>query len=905
MNEDTSDLSSDSDQDEFQETPQQREDLGLHDHIVTGLSAAAAASAEQTFRLNPNMETVVLFKGRKYNWNAKINLHVHIIEHTYANTIEIVGYNTNTFAEADHIYVSSSYVYQKADDPDLEEKIEIVQLEYQKLKAKSAPSFETIRSTLQRQRASTYILDRLHVNAKPTFQIDVKETDKNYRISNQKQSTDRRPSTSDTPLPDVLPSHAISLAIRKPEIVVPSVIKRVGKSATLIGEVMSVKLIKEDEQLQKIIASVNSSSFNNQAKRILNRVSLMQRASPGTTANTFRRRGGIFQASNIQNTANLKQFAKFRNDNDLLQESLSFLHVSDMVEMLCVCKRWQQVLSYALKNMNPMVITSKDYYHNCNLDRDFILSRVNYVEARHRRLLQIASHMTSRPNTMKGRTTGHFFPDPSRKHHNNQRDAEDDDEEEGRRRSFDSTEGRFMDDYHQQLSQSRNGLTSTFHNHNNLLVVPEKKEWPMLRAPQRFVLRQYYCKPETVQLFIRNASRSITELRLHYVVLNRDAIATLSSLTGRLKTLVLGTIRIDDSMKEGSGSAPPSVPHSPRTQPAKPTDQSMPSSRSAIMNSRRLINAADATNSPTTPSTPHSVVAPTPKSTSKPAPPTVTGAAATTAPPPVTNKPKAVKTMRFMDAYDLKEILFACGSGLTHLEVSLTVGEISRDILKLAPNLTQLVAHHTLLAPNMATGMSDVEGNVSLEAISNALMGIPMPDLLALISETSTEAFCLTDRRGKIVTVNSVWERLFGHSRVDVVGTNLDFLGGPLTSRSEFEIILQGLKNQLRPEEVTTFLYTKEEQPVLIQVILLPNLSKWKGTALNFDCLESDFIAEMALEQEELSKGKEGGNKKTGKLNKGGNTKDWRATNRELSYHLVRFGMMSSAFVPYQKVSHR
>eukprot|EP01042_Synura_sphagnicola_P029952 gene29952-38600_t len=90
-----------------------------------------------------------------------------------------------------------------------------------------------------------------------------------------------------------------------------------------------------------------------------------------------------------------------------------------------------------------------------------------------------------------------------------------------------------------------------------------------------------------------------------------------------------------------------------------------------------------------------------------------------------------------MDAYDLKEILFACGSGLTHLEVSLTVGEISRDILKLAPNVTQLVAHHTLLAPNMTTGMSDVEGNVSLEAISNALMGIPMPDLLALIRASS------------------------------------------------------------------------------------------------------------------------------------------------------------------------
>lgn len=882
------------------------DNLSKNSHAV--LSTIAAASVEQAQRLNANFEIATLYKGRKYNWNAKVNLHVHIIDHPYANTIEIIGYNTNTFTEAEHLYVSSSYIYQKSDDPDVEEKVDMVFLEYQKAKAKIVPSIEAVKLSMQQQRVATYILDRLHVVTKPKFVIDVRESDKGYRMSsNMKQSsTDRRPSTheSDLSFGDSNVSSPITLSIRKPDTVIPSLVKRVGKSTTVIGDIVSVKQLKEDEQLQKIISTLNSSSFNNQAKRILNRVSLLQRNSTMTSSqlnnssqqqehsiSKLKRRGGIFHASNVQNTANLKFFAKFKNDNDLLQESLSFLHVSDMLEMMCVCKRWQQVLAYAIRTLNPMVITSKDYYQYCNLDRDYIFSRIDYVESHNRKLMQMAMSLISRSKT----STRPALQSPNQEkqsfgesHIENQ---EARNSNEFKRRSFDSTEENFVEDYHHHLAQSnRLGLSSNFDNHNHLLVMPDKKEWPMLRVPRQFLLRQKFCMPETVQYFIRNASRSITELRLHYVILNRDSIASLSSLTGRLKSLILGTIKIDDTSKDAvlQESVGSHRALTETTAPGvRPPLQSTPSNHNRKPGFGRKVVAATefvhtSTNSPNK-------------------------APVSEALRSIPTKQKGVKKLRFMDSNDLQEILFACGSGLTHLEVSLTVGDITANILKLMPKLTHFVAQNTLFAPKITSMHTDIEGNVLLDEIANALVGIPMPDLLTLMSDSVTEAFCLTDRRGKVVTVNAPWEKVFGHSRVDIVGSSLDFLCGPLTDQDEFEEILQGLKNQLRAEEITTFVYTKDEQPILAQLILLPNLSKWKGLPLNFDCLEPDLIGEMALEHEEILKQKsEESHKKSqqkSKFEKG--KKDWRSTNRELSYHLLRFGVLSTSFVPYQNAYNK
>jgi hypothetical protein len=67
-----------------------------------------------------------------------------------------------------------------------------------------------------------------------------------------------------------------------------------------------------------------------------------------------------------------KYFELLGNDLDLLLESLSFIHISEYLIFQCVCKRWRDVLSYGLKMISSLVITSRidinqviDYKHDC------------------------------------------------------------------------------------------------------------------------------------------------------------------------------------------------------------------------------------------------------------------------------------------------------------------------------------------------------------------------------------------------------------------------------------------------------------------------------------------------------------------------------------------------------------
>jgi len=55
-------------------------------------------------------------------------------------------------------------------------------------------------------------------------------------------------------------------------------------------------------------------------------------------------------------------FHKFRQDDDLLSESLSFLHISDMMLYRAVCKRWNDVLGRYIRTCEKLVITARSEY---------------------------------------------------------------------------------------------------------------------------------------------------------------------------------------------------------------------------------------------------------------------------------------------------------------------------------------------------------------------------------------------------------------------------------------------------------------------------------------------------------------------------------------------------------------
>jgi PAS domain S-box-containing protein len=176
-----------------------------------------------------------------------------------------------------------------------------------------------------------------------------------------------------------------------------------------------------------------------------------------------------------------------------------------------------------------------------------------------------------------------------------------------------------------------------------------------------------------------------------------------------------------------------------------------------------------------------------------------------------------------------------------------------------------------------------------------------MSDLLAYVSDSDKESFLLTDKRGRIVTANDAWEKMFGYSRKDIAGRTVDFLGGYMTNTEAYEEIIEGLKTQIKSVETTVFLHQADGTPFLTQVILVPNCSKFRGQPLGVDCLSQDFIGQLALEQEEtVTKGTSGVSSRDFKTQNKVKL-DWRITNKEVSYHLLRFGLICEPFLPYER----
>ena len=43
------------------------------------------------FVSSTDVDCLVIFKGKKYNWQVKQELHIHIIDHIFLDCLEVVG----------------------------------------------------------------------------------------------------------------------------------------------------------------------------------------------------------------------------------------------------------------------------------------------------------------------------------------------------------------------------------------------------------------------------------------------------------------------------------------------------------------------------------------------------------------------------------------------------------------------------------------------------------------------------------------------------------------------------------------------------------------------------------------------------------------------------------------------
>ncbi len=818
------------------------------------LRSSTALSTPHSISERPlHHEVQLLYKGRKYNWQAKVNLHVHVIRHDYADSIEVIAFNTSNFTEAEHVYVPASVVFQRVDEPSNHEKTELLMHEYNKLHV-HCPSYGYIFEGLLNYRAAMHLVDRLTVSLKPSFSIDIKEAKRGVALL-AGTATGVGPATSSVPSTKVKDSGpsineaTVSLTHRKPDIVIPCYVRRYGKSSTLVGDVIGTSLTKDEEILQKLIINLNSPSLANQAHRIISRFSMINKNKKRVIA-----LGG------------LKGFAKFKNDNDLLQESLSFLHISDFMILQCVCKRWHTVLGYALKANSSLWISSRDYY----LNEEFV-----------RRKLKSRYAMVSR----------------------RQRDRE-------------------LDYDGNPVTSPRGGSSLPSH--------PHAADTFFYGSMSRYFRpRDVFVSSDTVLRAIRSTTKTITELALHYVVVDADLLMILQTLGGKLKRLSLGIIKVNDVFKKFSLIqevnpttdetpeilSPPSptvIPTTPRgTTPSTPRRGARPSNAGKSVNvQHRKMTISGAPTVITTSPVLTRLGSPSTDSVSSAVKPSSPSSSVRWYPGYQQKVQQYLQqqqmmidssALRFLQSGDVEQILRACGMDLTHLELSLTVGDLDPRLFHFTPKLTSFTIFNSHLAPRIQSVHNDLEGNVSFKDFVDTFSNIPMSDLLAYISDSSKESFLLTDKRGRIVTANDAWEKMFGYLRKDIVGRTVDFLGGYMTNMEAYEEVIEGLKTQIKPVESTVFLHQQDGTPFLVQVILIPNCSKFRGLALTVDCLTQDFIGQLALEQEEtLSKGLPGVSLRDFKVPSKVKL-DWRITNKEVSYHLLRFGLICEPFLPYER----
>lgn len=462
--------------------------------------------AEETSAEHLQIRT--LFKGKKYNWQAKVNFHIHIIEHVAFNTIEIVVYNTGAFKEAPHVYVPHSVVNAKVHVEVPPMVATEVRREFAELGIEP-PHIEEIAEVMRQNEIAAFILDRINVTIHPEFTIDVRDFENTYRIiagtRTDGESVDeeqmikeaRRISIANSQWSKDVISGALtgvananfdrfgeaepasfSLLHRKPESVDPSYIKRIGKSTTLVGEVMREERVsKYTKLLQEFVTKYTSTDAQKITKETQQRISFLNKQH---------------KHRNVARKVNTT-FHKFKRDEELLQAALSYIHISDYFILQTVCKLWHQVLFAALRSMRHMSITS----------RDSNLAEMAYLQARGVAVVGYSWAKTGRQ----------------------------DGEANAASQSKDSAENTDAASLPQPPQESPTQP-----------LQPRRERLEQLRLQWRDV----FVLSGTVQAALTSTAVRLHTLRLQYVVLDAELLEHLKTLNGTLKHLSLGIIRVDD-----------------------------------------------------------------------------------------------------------------------------------------------------------------------------------------------------------------------------------------------------------------------------------------------------------------------------------------------------------------------
>lgn len=212
--------------------------------------------------MTDQIPSTLLYSGRKYFWQSKSNVHLHIIQHNLV--IEIIGFETELSVEAPHLFVSVTIARNKISSEALSTKLEEIRKHLQKNK-KKIPDEDVLKTCVLMGMLNAYLIDNILVITDGGFHILLKE--------------------ETSALPPILGNDdsTQTLATTRPADFVDTPVKRLGKSSNMIGTISESRVVELPPASNEIVLT---------AMQDVSRADASAKARDG-------RRAGIRNTSNL------------------------------------------------------------------------------------------------------------------------------------------------------------------------------------------------------------------------------------------------------------------------------------------------------------------------------------------------------------------------------------------------------------------------------------------------------------------------------------------------------------------------------------------------------------------------------------------------------------------------------
>jgi hypothetical protein len=798
-----------------------------------------------------------IYSGRRYDFHAKLNFHIHIIEHLNAKCFEIVAWEPVSNSST-QVYVQSEAVYDRLIGAEVDACVRDFAVQCRNVHAVSISSREIITNEFRRNLAAHYILDRLSVSFNPKLTIDIGFFDKSYRLESSSRATSSAKHKIDA-VPDLinqlLDFSVGSLFMEKPSNIDPSVVirdsdfhGRLEKECATSQELELLSIINDyHDRLQHhdkstgYLSSEVGTERNDAESGAVSPHSQVRSGGTGVvmlSAATVTAAASSVEAVNASDISHVSTTAtaplpRLKREHDtyptvatrgagmasLSKKDASARNLHSSQELKAPSKRTANVRGLSISNpeifdQNPIHLHN---FQKFRRDRDIFLQSLSYIHVSEYFIFQSVSKYwhTVLSAALHGErrlvvTSREFYLRESTDSNNTFSMV-----------SHSSTKQR-VSEYNEDKNVQQNIM-----------------QWGSMFVHDNIVLK-----------LLKWNIKSIVELSLHYVILSSDCMSLFGSLNRKLKMLSLGVIKVEEI---------------------------------AINN--------------ITGTTRHSINANTGKgilSGSKSAPQRGKSSVM------IDISQKRPFKSRYLHGLDVAKILSTCGAALQSLALSVTIGELPTGIFEHTPYLCDLKMFDTVVASSGVCYRRPAHRQGDYinmdEAVAKLVDNVTIPDLLCLMSDSPHEATLLLDKLGRIAVVSDGFVGVTGYEPKNISCAHITFLRGNMTKNDEFQKLLDGITLQKHPVESVTFLKNASGKHFLAQIILIPNIATYKGSLLNQESLSRDFLAGLAFEYEPKNVRAKIEQRNAVDVAKFKGVKNWLQAQKELSYHYLRIGIMSECF---------